>query len=143
MGAIVAQPARELEANPIAQISRTFNGGFGPVSLPLFQGVLGFQLGPAPGSSDTVCLLGGCRGGRMVAGGYRGALVSQYSLLVGGRQGTHDSGREVSQEGAHARRAEFLVRAPPRWRSSGRIVALGPRPRAVLSLAAVARQRFT
>jgi hypothetical protein len=59
----------------MAQISRTFRGGFGPVSLPLFQGVRFGRALSVLVSSDMVCLLGGCRGGRMVGGGDRRALV--------------------------------------------------------------------
>jgi hypothetical protein len=52
----------------MAQISRTFSGGLGPVSLPLFQGVRDERVSAVLVSSEVVCLLGDGRGGRVVGG---------------------------------------------------------------------------
>jgi len=57
----VTEPLASCKRIRIAQISRTFSGGLGPVSLPLFQGVRDERVCSFWCPSDMVCLLGGCR----------------------------------------------------------------------------------
>ena len=71
----------------IGWVTQTFSGGFEPVSMPSFQGVRDERVSGLLVSSAMVCLLGGCQGGRMVAGGDRRALVDPKRKLPCQRPG--------------------------------------------------------
>ena len=64
----VAQPLRQLQADPDRPDLATFSGGFGPVRLPLFRDGRDERVCSVLLSSDRVCLLSDGRGGRMVDG---------------------------------------------------------------------------
>jgi hypothetical protein len=72
---LVAQPVGQLQSDPDRPDLAHFSGGFGPVSLPLFQGVRDERVSAVLVSSAMVCLLGNSPGVRMVAGGDRRAPV--------------------------------------------------------------------